>query len=192
MRVSGNGIVETRVVVRNPGQYNQLCCRAPIGWEWDIVVTVSIWATGLNSSPYRDLVSWVLRDQKGAFCLLQFWVSHSLSLPPTPPLRGWRRFYLLLFHFHCYSIHCATVSHLHWSNFTVDWYQYRHDEFLKRKRKKKKNIYVSPCVTLSCSIWLYWMTGLKLYSIYICTKNSWCLFFFVIFIFHIPNFLQKN
>ena len=31
VRVSGNGIVETRVVVRNPGQYNQLCCRAPIG-----------------------------------------------------------------------------------------------------------------------------------------------------------------
>ena len=56
------------------------------------------------------------------------------------------------------SIQCATVSHacfnslflhLHWSNFTVDWYQYRHDEFPKRKIKKKKNIYVSPCVTLS-------------------------------------------
>ena len=42
VRVSGNGIVETRVVVRKPGQYKQWCCRAPIGGEWDIVVTVSI------------------------------------------------------------------------------------------------------------------------------------------------------
>ena len=181
MRVSGNGIVETRVVVRNPGQYNQLCCRAPIGWEWDIVVTVSFWATGLNRSPYRDLVSWVLRDQKGAFCLLQFWASHSLSLPPPPHgADGASIFFSFSFTFTFtfaftviattqQSIHCTTVSHacfnslfphLHWANFTVDWYQYRHDEFPKRKREKEKT-YMYHHVSLSlvpsgCTGWRDW------------------------------------
>ena len=42
VRVSGNGIVESGVVVRKSGQYKQWCCRAPIGGEWDIVVSVSI------------------------------------------------------------------------------------------------------------------------------------------------------
>ena len=184
VRVSGNGIVETRVVVRNPGQYNQLCCRAPIGWEWDIVVTVSFWATGLNRSPYRDLVSWVLRDQKGAFCLLQFWASHSLSLPPPPHgADGASIFFTFTFTF---TVTAFIVQLFHiFTDVTLLLTDINTEMMSSQKEKKKKNIYVSPCVTLSCSIWLYWMTGLKLYSIYIYVLRIVGVYFSLSFLYSI-------
>ena len=121
-------------------------------------------------------------------------LSLSLSLPPPTPTNGADG--ASIFFSFTFTVTAFIVQLFHiFTDLTLLLTDINTEMMSSQKEKEKeKNIYVSPCVTLSCSIWLYWMTGLKLYSIYIyiCTKNSWCLFFFVIFVFHIPNFLQKN